>query len=169
MVKLAAGFTWILTAALIVFLSVMIPYFAFYGMDGTEEMRRNAAVGETIVYAALQHWTYAGDIFRNLFAGCDPVCRCDDAAFRDYSESDGNNLRIDGVSPCRSVCGISGQVQSTAKDMESQAERDPYELGFFQLPTDPSGWQILPELSGGAGNLLRYCYSCIVDRKAEIS
>ena len=38
LVKLAAGFTWILTAALIVFLSVMIPYFAFYGMDGTEEM-----------------------------------------------------------------------------------------------------------------------------------
>ena len=52
--------------------------------------------------------------------------------------------------------------------MESQAERDPYELGFFQLPTDPSGWQILPELPGGAGNLLRYCYSCIADRKAEI-
>ena len=38
MVKLAAGFTWILTAALIVFLSVMIPYFGFYGMEGTGEM-----------------------------------------------------------------------------------------------------------------------------------
>ena len=38
MVKLAAGFTWILTAALIVLLSVMIPYFGFYGMEGTGEM-----------------------------------------------------------------------------------------------------------------------------------
>ena len=38
MVKLAAGFTWILTAALIVFLSVMIPYFGYYGTKGTGEM-----------------------------------------------------------------------------------------------------------------------------------
>ncbi len=38
MVKLAAGFTWILTAALIVFLSVMIPYFGFYGTEGMGEM-----------------------------------------------------------------------------------------------------------------------------------
>lgn len=38
MVKLAAGLTWILTAALIVFLSVMIPYFGFYGTEGMGEM-----------------------------------------------------------------------------------------------------------------------------------
>ena len=36
--KLAAGFTWILTAALVMFLSVMIPYFAAYGMEGLGEM-----------------------------------------------------------------------------------------------------------------------------------
>ena len=58
---------------------------------------------------------------------------------------------------------------TTADDLESQAERDPDEYGICELPADPSGRQILPELSGGAGNLLRYCYSCIVDRKAEIS
>ena len=37
-IKLAAGFTWVMTAALIVFLSVMIPYFGIYGMEGTGEM-----------------------------------------------------------------------------------------------------------------------------------
>ena len=37
-VKLAAGFTWNLAAALIVFLSVMIPYFIIYGMEGMGEM-----------------------------------------------------------------------------------------------------------------------------------
>ena len=37
-VKLAAGFTWSLTVALIVFLSVMIPYFSLFGMEGTGEM-----------------------------------------------------------------------------------------------------------------------------------
>ena len=37
-IKLAAGFTWILTVALIVFLSVMIPYFGIYGIEGTGEM-----------------------------------------------------------------------------------------------------------------------------------
>ena len=52
--------------------------------------------------------------------------------------------------------------------MESQAERDPYEFGILQLPADSFGRQILPELPGGAGNLLRYCYSGIADRKAEI-
>ena len=37
-VKLLAGFTWILAAALMVFLSVLIPYLGLYGMEGTEEM-----------------------------------------------------------------------------------------------------------------------------------
>ncbi len=37
-VKLAAGFTWILTASLIVFFSVMIPYFGIYGIEGMGEM-----------------------------------------------------------------------------------------------------------------------------------
>ena len=37
-VKIAAGFTWSLAAALIVFLSVMIPYFIIYGMEGMGEM-----------------------------------------------------------------------------------------------------------------------------------
>lgn len=37
-IKLAAGFTWGMTAALIVFLSVMIPYFGIYGIEGTGEM-----------------------------------------------------------------------------------------------------------------------------------
>ena len=37
-IKLAAGFTWILTAALLVLLSVMIPYFGLYGTEGTAEM-----------------------------------------------------------------------------------------------------------------------------------
>ena len=37
-IKLAAGFTWILTAALLVLLSVMIPYFGRYGTEGTAEM-----------------------------------------------------------------------------------------------------------------------------------
>ena len=36
--KLAAGFTWILAAAVIMFLSVMIPYFGVYGMEGMGEM-----------------------------------------------------------------------------------------------------------------------------------
>ncbi|MBQ9031124.1 MAG: ABC transporter permease subunit [Parasporobacterium sp.] len=36
--KLAAGFTWILAEALIMFLSVMIPYFSVYGMEGMGEM-----------------------------------------------------------------------------------------------------------------------------------
>ena len=36
--KLAAGFTWILTAAMLMFLSVMIPYLAAYGMEGMGEM-----------------------------------------------------------------------------------------------------------------------------------
>ena len=37
-VKLAAGFTWILTVALLIFLSVMVPYFTVYGTEGMEEM-----------------------------------------------------------------------------------------------------------------------------------
>ena len=37
-IKLAAGFTWVVTAALMVFLSVMIPYFSIYGIEGTGEM-----------------------------------------------------------------------------------------------------------------------------------
>ena len=37
-IKLAAGFTWILTAALLVLLSVAIPYFGLYGTEGTAEM-----------------------------------------------------------------------------------------------------------------------------------
>ena len=37
-VKLSAGFTWILSAALIVLLSVMLPYFGLYGTEGTSEM-----------------------------------------------------------------------------------------------------------------------------------
>lgn len=37
-VKLAAGILWILAAALIMFLAVMIPYFGVYGMDGCGEM-----------------------------------------------------------------------------------------------------------------------------------
>lgn len=37
-IKLAAGFTWILTAALIVFFSVMIPYLGTYGIEGLGEM-----------------------------------------------------------------------------------------------------------------------------------
>ena len=37
-VKLAAGFTWSLAAAVVVFLSVMIPYLIIYGMEGMEEM-----------------------------------------------------------------------------------------------------------------------------------
>ena len=37
-VKSAAVFTWSLAAALIVFLSVMIPYFIIYGMEGMGEM-----------------------------------------------------------------------------------------------------------------------------------
>lgn len=37
-IKLAAGFTWILTVAMIVFLTVMIPYFCLFGMDGMGEM-----------------------------------------------------------------------------------------------------------------------------------
>lgn len=37
-IKLAAGFTWILAAALIMFLSVMIPYFGVYGIKGMGEM-----------------------------------------------------------------------------------------------------------------------------------
>ncbi len=36
--KLAAGFTWILTMALIMFLAVMIPYFGVYGIEGMGEM-----------------------------------------------------------------------------------------------------------------------------------
>ena len=37
-VKIAAGFTWSLAAAVVVFLSVMIPYLIIYGMEGMEEM-----------------------------------------------------------------------------------------------------------------------------------
>ena len=37
-IKLAAGFTWILAAALLVLLSVMIPYFGLYGIEGMAEM-----------------------------------------------------------------------------------------------------------------------------------
>ena len=37
-IKLAAGFTWILTVALIVLLSVTIPYCGLYGMEGMAEM-----------------------------------------------------------------------------------------------------------------------------------
>lgn len=36
--KLAAGFTWILTVALIMFFSVMIPYIGAYGIEGMGEM-----------------------------------------------------------------------------------------------------------------------------------
>ena len=36
--KLAAGFTWILAVALIMFLSVMIPYIGVYGIEGMGEM-----------------------------------------------------------------------------------------------------------------------------------
>ena len=36
--KLAAGFTWILAVAIIMFLSVMIPYFSVYGIEGMGEM-----------------------------------------------------------------------------------------------------------------------------------
>ncbi len=36
--KLAAGFTWILTVALLIFLSVMVPYFTIYGTEGMGEM-----------------------------------------------------------------------------------------------------------------------------------
>lgn len=37
-VKLAAGFTWILTVVLLIFLSVMVPYFTIYGTEGMGEM-----------------------------------------------------------------------------------------------------------------------------------
>ena len=36
--KLAAGFTWVLAAALLVFLAVLIPYTCIFGMEGTGEM-----------------------------------------------------------------------------------------------------------------------------------
>jgi len=36
--KLAAGFTWILAVAWIMFLAVMIPYFGIYGIEGMGEM-----------------------------------------------------------------------------------------------------------------------------------
>ena len=113
-IKLAAGFTWILTAALLVLLSVAIPYFGLYGTEGTAEM--------------LTH----------------------------------------GISPDRSVRGVSGTLETDTKDMVSQTECRPDEFRLFQLQAAQSGGKAVYELSGGPRLIHRNRHSGIADRKVEI-
>lgn len=70
-----------------------------FGHSGDYEVWENMDAGTLTATKEMFSRVDAGNIFWNLFASYDPVCRCDDATFRDYSDSDGNNLWIDGLSP----------------------------------------------------------------------
>ena len=70
--------------------------------------------------------------------------------------------------PDRSVCGVPGSIQLITKDMASQAECDPDEFRFFQLPADSSRRQTVPELSGSPCLICHNRDSGAVDWPAEI-
>ena len=82
-----------------------------------------------------------------------------------YARKKGNSLHR-GYNPA--MKGVPGSIQLITKDMASQAECDPDEFRFFQLPADSSRRQTVPELSGSPCLI---CYdrdSGAVDWPAEI-